>query len=98
MYDGTFNVKAAAMMVHTDNSTFYYKHGRLPGAIAEMRAASEMDPKDPRPHCAVAVYLMASNDSAAARNEFQTCIQLAGSDPDTATLRGLAQQQLQRLP
>jgi 4-amino-4-deoxy-L-arabinose transferase-like glycosyltransferase len=98
VYDGTFNVKPAAMMVHTDNSTFYYKHGRLPGAIAEMRAASEMDPNDPRPHCAVAVYLMAGNDSAAARSEFQTCIQLAGSDPDTATLRGLAQQQLQRLP
>jgi 4-amino-4-deoxy-L-arabinose transferase-like glycosyltransferase len=98
VYDGAFNVKPVARLVHTDNSIFYYKRGRLPGAIAEMRAAIAVDPSDPRQHCAVAVYLMAGGDSNAARGEFNSCIQLAGQDPDTAPLRQLAAQQLQDLP
>ena len=98
VYDGTFNVKPAALLVHTNNSTFYYARGRLLGAIAEMRAAIEEDPADPRSHCALAVYLMAAGDSAGAKMEFNNCIQMAGSDPEAAPLRALAHEQLKQLP
>lgn len=97
VYSGSFDLTAAAIILHSVNSRFYYQHGRLAEAILEMRSVIVLDPGDPRSHFALGMYLTAANQNDGARDEFNECIKLATQQPDGASLRAVAEEQLQKI-
>jgi hypothetical protein len=97
VYDGSFDVTNAALIVHTTNSTFFYQHNLFPDAIVEMRDAIALEPEDPRLHFTLAMYLAVSGRRDAAREEFNSSIRLAPQGPGGDPLRKIAQQQIQNL-
>jgi 4-amino-4-deoxy-L-arabinose transferase-like glycosyltransferase len=97
VYTGRFDATAAALLVHTTNSTFLYRHGRLPDAVEEMRDAIALMPDDARLHFTLGMYLMAGGQNGPARDEFDRCVAMTAQNPDAAELHGLAEQQMQRL-
>jgi 4-amino-4-deoxy-L-arabinose transferase-like glycosyltransferase len=97
VYDGSFDVTDAALIVHSTNASFYYDHHLLPDAITEMRNLIALAPGDPRTQFALAMYLAADGEKDAARDEFNSVARLAPQGPEGDQLRGLVQQQLQNL-
>jgi hypothetical protein len=97
VYNGRFDVTAAAVLVHESNSSFFYSHHQLPQAIEELRQSIALEPDDPGPHFAMGMYLLAEGQSGAARDELARCIDLASQDPSASGLVELAKRQLQAI-
>jgi 4-amino-4-deoxy-L-arabinose transferase-like glycosyltransferase len=97
VYTGRFDVKAAAVLVHETNSSFFYAHHQLPQAIEELQQGIALEPDDPGPHFAMGMYLLAEGQTVPARAELTQCVGLAARDPNASGLRELAERQLQSI-
>jgi hypothetical protein len=97
VYQGRFDVTAAAKRVHETNSVFLYSHNQLPQAIAELLDSIALQPDDASPHFVLGMYLLADRQVSPAREEFIRCAELAAQHPDEASLRVLAERQLQTI-
>ena len=97
VYDGRFDVAAAAALIHSSNSESFFSHGKVASAVSEMGQAIALQPNDPRLHFVMGMYLLSAKQTDAARNELETCIRLAGANPAYASLQELAQKQLRNI-
>ena len=97
VYEGRFDVTAAAVAVHSNNSKLMYSHGKMAEAVAELGQAITLRPTDPALHLAMGMYLLNMQRVGDARKQLETCIKLSGKDTSFSGLRGLAERELQQI-
>jgi len=87
VYQGRFEVPAAAAMSHVNRAYTFIRTNQLDEARDEAATAINIYPADPRPHAALANVLLRQNKLTEAQAEFEKTLELAQSDP--ATFRNL---------
>ena len=81
VYNGQFNLGAAAALEHVHAAEDFVVHHNGPGAVREARIAEKLDPNNPEAHTILGDDFAAAGDKTAAQTEYSAALHSTELDP-----------------